>query len=37
MRKLFESKLASLRPRILDRLADLGLQMPEELARIFPT
>jgi pilus assembly protein CpaF len=27
---------ASLRPRILDRLTDLGLEMPSELARIFP-
>src|SRR5436309_6926465 len=27
---------ASLRPRILDRLTDLGLEMPPELARIFP-
>jgi pilus assembly protein CpaF len=27
---------ASLRPRILDRLAYLGLEMPPELARIFP-
>jgi len=27
---------ASLRPRILDRLSDLGLEMPPELARIFP-
>ena len=27
---------ASLRPRILDRLANLGLDMPPELARIFP-
>jgi pilus assembly protein CpaF len=28
---------ASLRPRILDRLADLALEMPPELARIFPS
>ena len=28
---------ASLRPRILDRLTDLGLEMPTELVRIFPT
>jgi len=27
---------ASLRPRILDRLADRGLEIPLELARIFP-
>jgi pilus assembly protein CpaF len=27
---------ASLRPRILDRLTDLGLEMPPELSRIFP-
>jgi pilus assembly protein CpaF len=27
---------ASLRPRILDRLTDLGLEMPPELARLFP-
>src|SRR5438876_7431232 len=27
---------ATLRPRLLDRLTDLGLDMPPELARIFP-
>src|SRR6184192_1118210 len=27
---------ASLRPRILDRLTDLGLEMPPEIARVFP-
>ena len=27
---------ANLRPRILDRLADLGLEVPVELARVFP-
>ncbi len=28
---------ATIRPRILDRLADRGLEIPLELARIFPT
>ncbi len=27
---------ATLRPRILDRLTDLGLEMPPEIARVFP-